>query len=180
MTSRSQRAAEDAAAALLSEHGLTGIPVPVETLAATCGALIRYQPFDADDVSGLLYRQPDQPPVIGVNSANHAVRQRFTIAHELGHLHLHSGHQLILDRLVRVNFRDAASSTASDWEEMQANAFAAALLMPKDAIAARLRRLISGQPLTDDDLITRLARDFQVSRPAIEYRLINLGLHTPS
>jgi Zn-dependent peptidase ImmA (M78 family) len=179
VSGRTRAAAETAAATLLTDAGVTEIPVPVENLAGRCGAIVRYQPFDGDDVSGLLYRQPEQPPVIGVNSTNNAVRQRFTIAHELGHLRLHKGHQLILDRLVRVNFRDAASSTAADWEEMQANAFAAALLMPADAIETRLHRLIRGQALSDQELIARLARDFQVSRPAMEFRLINLGLHTP-
>lgn len=175
-----RRAAEAAATELLNETGETHtIPIPVERLAAHCDALIRYQPFDADDVSGLLYREKDRPAVIGVNSANSRVRQRFTIAHELGHLRLHRGHQLILDRLVRVNFRDATSSTAADWEEMQANAFAAELLMPAAAIEQRLHKLAAGTRLTDDEIITRLAKQFDVSRPALEYRLINLGLLTP-
>ena len=59
--------------------------------------------------------------MIGVNSNNPKFRQRFTIGHELGHLALHHGHDLILERLVRLNFRDATSSTASDEEEIEAN-----------------------------------------------------------
>src|SRR5690349_25178450 len=102
---------EAAARRLLNKVDVREPPVPVERLAREAGALISYQPFEAEDVSGLLYRAAGAAPVIGVNSSNSQVRQRFTIAHELGHLTLHEGHDLILERLMRLNFRDATSST---------------------------------------------------------------------
>ena len=53
------------------------------------GALVRYAPFDGQ-MSGLLHRSEDgNRAVIGVNSRHPTVRQRFSIAHELGHLALH-------------------------------------------------------------------------------------------
>jgi Zn-dependent peptidase ImmA (M78 family) len=72
------------------------------------------------------------------------VRQRFTIGHELGHLTLHHGHDLILERLVRLNFRDATSSTANDEEEIEANHFAAELLMPHDFLRAQPQHSLAG------------------------------------
>jgi Zn-dependent peptidase ImmA (M78 family) len=56
-------------------------------------------------VSGILFRDGEHH-VIGVNSAHPLARQRFTIAHELGHRALHPGRELILDVPVRVNLMD--------------------------------------------------------------------------
>jgi hypothetical protein len=44
--------------------------VPVEQLARDVGAVISYQPFETEDISGLLYRAAGSAPVIGVNSSN--------------------------------------------------------------------------------------------------------------
>jgi len=85
------------------------------------------------------------------------------------------GRPLVLDH-VRVNFRDANSSTASDLEEIQANAFAAAILMPQDQVIANARRLLEDDSRTEAAVISDLAQGFEVSEQAMEYRLINLGL----
>jgi Zn-dependent peptidase ImmA (M78 family) len=154
--------------------------VPVEQLAQDAGAVISYQPFEAEDISGLLYRVTGAAPVIGVNSTNPKVRQRFTIGHELGHLTLNHGHDLILERLVRLNFRDATSSTASDQEEIEANQFAAELLMPRDFLQHSLTILLQGKPLPDLEVVRRLARRFEVSQSAMEFRLTSLGMLTPA
>lgn len=181
MTSVRQRRSDERALGLLRAHGLEHVlPVPVEDVADRLGVVIRRQRFDAPDVSGLLLREHGQPAVVGVNSSNSIARQRFTIAHELGHFVLHEGKRLILDRAVRVNFRDAASGLATDAEEMEANAFAAGLLMPAGSLSAELARLIRGRPCSDDELVERLARRCKVSRPAMEFRLVNLGMLTPS
>lgn len=168
----------EAARSLLLKANITEPPVPVEQLARDAGAVISYQPFEAEDISGLLYRAAAGAPVIGVNSNNPKVRQRFTIGHELGHLALHPGQQLILERLVRLNFRDATSSTTSDEEEIEANHFAAELLMPRDLLTHSLSVLLQGRPLSDVEVVRRLARRFEVSQSAMEYRLANLGLLT--
>jgi Zn-dependent peptidase ImmA (M78 family) len=170
----------EAARICLVQAGVTEPPVPVEQLAQNVGAVISYQPFEAEDISGLLYRAAGSAPVIGVNSNNSKARQRFTIGHELGHLALHHGHELILERLVRLNFRDATSSTASDEEEIEANHFAAELLMPQDFLRHSLSVLLQGRPLSDLEVVRRLARRFEVSQSAMEYRLTGLGILTPA
>jgi hypothetical protein len=55
--------------------------------------------------------------MIIVNAANAPVRQRFTIAHEIGHFAPHRG-TVHLDGRTRVNFRDGMSSMATDQEEI--------------------------------------------------------------
>lgn len=170
----------EAVEALLARAEIAGPPVPVEHIAHQVGAVVSYQPFDSDDISGLLYRTEGAAPVIGVNSTNAKVRQRFTIAHELGHLHLHAGHSLILERQMHVNFRDATSATTSNKEEAEANQFAAELLMPRKLLEASLAGLLASRPLSDAAIVTRLATRFEVSRQAMEFRLAGLGLFTPS
>lgn len=181
MIARGRRQAEQTAERLLVEHGHTAtVPVPVEAIAKELGVAIRREHFDAPDVSGVLIREPGQTPVIGVNTATVAVRQRFTVAHELGHFLLHQGKRLVLDRAVRVNFRDNASSLATDAEEIEANAFAASLLMPSGLVLAELHKQLRGRPCSDSELVERLATRFKVSRSAMEFRLINLGHLTPT
>ncbi len=125
---------------------------------------------------------PGGPPaartVIGVNSAHSLTRRRFTVAHELGHLRLHPGRPLILDAPARVNFRDHIASLATDREEIEANAFAAALLMPERLVLEAVGRLLTAGQHTPEKLAQLLAEEFQVSEAAMSYRLINLGITT--
>jgi Zn-dependent peptidase ImmA (M78 family) len=153
-------------------------PVPVEAVAHACNAVISYQPFNGD-LSGMLYRD-GRRSVIGVNSNHAAVRQRFTIAHELGHLLLHGGHDIWVDRLVRINLRDAESSNATNLEEIQANAFAAELLMPRDIVIREVLNQVENHQFHDTrQLGMQLSHRFHVSVSAMQYRLINLGILDP-
>lgn len=170
------RRAEQAAGRLLAEAGEVLAPVDVERLAAHLGVVISRSTFKDGDVSGMLVRQDGRSPVVGVNDAHSAHRQRFTIAHELGHLLLHPGREIVLDRPVRVNLRDKNSSTATDREEIEANAFAASLLMPADLVRSELQRLPADVRQDPDRSAAALAARFEVSDSAMGFRLINLGL----
>jgi Zn-dependent peptidase ImmA (M78 family) len=72
-----------------------------------------------------------------------------------------------------VSFRDDRSGTAEHSEEIEANQFAAELLMPAQWIEAkaRTRRF----DLNDDEAIRALASEFGVSQQAMTFRLANLG-----
>jgi len=161
---------------LLDDNYVTRPPVPVDQIAESLNAIISFEPFEGkDDISGILYRD-GKNTIIGINSAHAQTRQRFSIAHEIGHLMLHDK-ELFVDKVVRVNFRDNKSSLATDREEIQANTFAAELLMPKSLINAEIDRLIKKwQTFDKDELIGHLFKTFQVSPQAMEYRLINLGI----
>lgn len=169
------RRAEQAAERLLADHVVTRPPVDPKALAVAEGIVVVRRKFEDANVSGILFRDSDHH-VIGVNSAHPLVRQRFTIAHELGHRALHPGRELILDVPVRVNLRDKTSSVASDLEEIEANAFAATLLMPAQMIRDQLNQLPPGRRREPDATAAALARIFKVSTPALNFRLINLGL----
>ena len=165
---------EQEARALLKDAKIHDNPVPVERIAKQLRARLSFEPFEGN-ISGMLYRDGKRT-VIGVNSAQANTRQRFTIAHEIGHLRLHRGRPIIVDEVVRVNFRDSRSSQATDTEEIEANQFAAELLMPRDLVQQEVKRRASKRGLTSDDwLVEQLARAFDVSPQAMEYRLANLG-----
>lgn len=71
---------------------------------------------------------------MGINSQQAKTRQRFTIAHELCHYVLHPGVPMILDKVLRVNFRDERSGLATDAQEIATKQFAAELLMPAERV----------------------------------------------
>lgn len=165
-------ARSDAAAkALLTQLGIDEAPIDPVLIAERLDVLVVPQEMP-DDVSGMLLRRGDEQ-VIGVNHSHHENRQRFTVAHELGHLRLHRGRPLILDTDTRVNFRDTVSSMATDREEMEANRFAAALLAPEPMVRRAARE---AEFRTAQQLVHLLAGRFEMSEMAMSYRLINLGI----
>jgi Zn-dependent peptidase ImmA (M78 family) len=166
-----------AAEKLLLSHQVAEAPVPVVQLAEGLGAEICYEPAE-DSLSGFLLRIPVQRrAVIGVNSNHHENRQRFTIAHEVGHLLLHEGDRLHVDRVdlgLRVKRRDERSSEGTDDEEREANLFAAELLMPAVMLERDLES-IGSCDLLDEDVLVPLARRYKVSTQALAFRLTYLG-----
>jgi Zn-dependent peptidase ImmA (M78 family)/transcriptional regulator with XRE-family HTH domain len=92
-------------------------------------------------------------PVVMVNASMPTDRQRWTLAHELGHLVLHTEY-------------------IDDNAEQQADEFAAEFLMPADQIAPMLKRLRLG------DLV-ELKRAWGTSMAAIVERAVTLGALRP-
>jgi Zn-dependent peptidase ImmA (M78 family) len=159
---------------LLDDNKIFQPPVPVDDIARNLGANLKYEPFSGQDaISGMLYRDGENK-IIGINSNHHPNRQRFSIAHEVGHLLLHEK-EVFIDKVV--NFRSSRSSLAIDTEEIAANAFAAELLMPKEFVKNELKKLIGQESMpTEKELVENFARVFKVSTAAMEYRLNNLGV----
>lgn len=169
----SRRSAEQAAQRLLRKYAISAVPVPVEHVAELEGAEVIRRRFKGSQ-SGFVYRDGDRA-IIGVNSSTSRRRQRFTLAHELGHMLLHESDALTVDRAVQ--FRDGVSALGIDTREIEANAFAAALLMPQDAVIQDARMLVDAQgPMPRERLVGQLANSFDVSTEAMGYRLINLGV----
>jgi Zn-dependent peptidase ImmA (M78 family) len=164
---------EEAARRILAE-GSYGMPVDVEQIAQRLNITIRQQELE-DNVSGILVIKQDRA-VIGVNKDHHPHRQRFTIAHEIGHYLLHREAARVFIDAAPVFFRDERTATGDEPQEIEANTFAAALLMPEQA----LRDLVRQQPLDvfDDAAVRRFAGHFGVSAQAITIRLTRLSLIT--
>ncbi len=155
---------------LLSQLAVTQPPIPVEEIAKSHGAEIVHKNFN-NEISGLLLRK-QEGAIIAVANEQPLMRQRFTIAHELGHLLLHQGEEVHVDKDFRVNLRSEKSSTAEDIEEIEANAFAAELLMPSVLLRPDVEKLTLD--IENAEQIEMLANRYQVSTQAMTFRLLNL------
>jgi len=159
---------------LLEAHRIESVPVQVEEIAITLGIRIQYEPAE-NELSGFLLRDLSrQKTIIGVNKDHPSTRQRFTIAHELGHYLLHEQEKLHVDRRFQIQLRDENSSTGENEAEKEANLFAAELLMPTHFIHEDLAT-IEALDLEDDSLISGLAKKYEVSTQAMTFRLAYLG-----
>ena len=128
---------------LLEELGINEMPIPINKIAEYAGCQVKAFDDDKDGVSGV-FMVNKSIPMIGYNGNQSPVRQRFTIAHELGHFILHSHNdpkEVYVDHNTFPLFRDENSSTGASLVEQQANAFAAALLMPERLIAEEVKKL---------------------------------------
>lgn len=156
----------DTAEALLDAAGMTKPPIPIDKLAHGCGVQILEWQFE--DVDGLIV-ELEAGPVIWVNPNQSESRQRFTLAHELGHYLLRHIDQFHLD------FGGELSPNVTggghpryDWRaERAANDFAANLLMPAAMVRVAFNKA--------NDTRT-LAKQFLVSPAAMGYRLASLRL----
>jgi Zn-dependent peptidase ImmA (M78 family) len=158
---------------LLNQNNVTDAPVDVERIARAEGIDVRKRPAE-DEISGFFLRSPDGVSVICVNNLHHPNRQRFTIAHELGHYHMHNFDEVHVDR-VMFRYRDARSRAGDDKYEIDANRFAAELLMPEEFLLRDLKRL-GVRDFLDDRTVSHLARKYQVSVQAMSLRLVSLDL----
>ncbi len=157
----------------LESLDITSFPVPVESIPSMINLNVKESDLGTG-VSGLLVIK-NGIGTIGVNYQDGSLRRRFTIAHELGHFILHRGtSDLFIDKGPTVHYRNRKSSTGEDIQEMEANSFAAALLMPHKMLVAEIRR--ASIDLDDDDSLRQLAANFGVSTLAMSYRITNLNL----
>lgn len=103
-----------------------------------------------------------------MDAGEHEHRNRFTLAHEIGHyIHKYQGTEWDSRIVGLVEKRDELSARGTDKEERWANSFAAALLMPASLVM---------HFWTEGENIDTIAKYFNVSESAIRYRIINLGL----
>lgn len=159
--------AREQARRILHDLQIDKAPIPVERIAKSIQVTIRYAPLE-EELSGMAFIK-DGVKAIGVNALHHPNRQRFTLAHELGHHVLHVPELLKgvhVDKVIMK--RDMLAASGTDNMEVEANAFASELLMPDFLIAA-----ISDQnvDLNDEAKLLSLARRFKVSVAALQFRL---------
>lgn len=128
--------------------------------------LLEPAPVTWGSSEGALVRNPDNPDEWGIfyNDKARPERQRFTLAHELGHFVLHRNSH------ASFNCDKESIYTGADTLkliEREADEFASNLLMPGDL----LRQRITGKRI-DFHLLGELAKEFGVSLEAMCIRLI--------
>lgn len=159
---------------ILRSFKISETPIPIERIVTALNIKVAYA---ADEkYSGLLLRSAGNTTVMGLNNSESFRRQRFTMAHELGHYYLDPKKKAFVDQKVVVDHRNNKAGKSENKKEMYANAFAAALLMPEHLLSNDFRRIVEEKKVFIDDHLIALANKYEVSREAMKFRLINLGL----
>jgi Zn-dependent peptidase ImmA (M78 family)/transcriptional regulator with XRE-family HTH domain len=120
------------------------------------GIVIAYIPVDSDTIDAFSSALHSRP-MIALTHKGNPMRQRFSVAHELGHLLLHP--------------EPAPGSSAN---EREANVFAAEFLMPAKEIRDQL------PSAADIPALKELADKYGVSTAALAYRGKDLGAYSDS
>lgn len=166
----SRRKIQQMAYSLISEY--TAPPIPIKDVIKGLG--IKLLPYDMDDgVSGILMIEKDNS-TIGYSKSEGAERQRFTMAHELGHYMLHRHGDLFIDKEFKTMYRPSSSTPSTEWQEWEANEFAACVLMPEHLVKAEMEEI--QMDYDDNQWISKLAKKFKVSPSAMSIRVARLGL----
>jgi Zn-dependent peptidase ImmA (M78 family) len=126
----------------LRDEGITSLPVDVMEIAERRGILVQGKPDTAPGVSGMLVRSGDEFGILYATHIKSLGFQRFSIAHELAH-YLLEGH---IDHVLPKGGThiSEAEFTSVDPFELEADHFAAGLLMPSALFQAELRKLDDG------------------------------------
>jgi len=161
---------------LRSKHGIPpDVPLPdvLEFAEERCGVPVVVLPRLTGDCAGGYWRKGDRSLIL-VSAEDPAPRVRFTIAHELGHHYFK--HLQRVDELTRIHDTRESLRQAHDWWEVQANAFAAELLIPGAAVE-RWHTERRGGPI-DLEAIVDLACRSGTSLAMSRIRLVTAGLLT--
>jgi Zn-dependent peptidase ImmA (M78 family) len=119
-------------------------------LAERAGIFVVHSPLSGTSISGVTFAVPGLAPLVILNSEQTADRQRWSLAHEIGHLVMH--------RLPSASM------------EEEANIFASALLMPADDI----RPAFLGRRV-DLRVLAALKPEWRVSMQALLMRARSIG-----
>ena len=168
-----KKRARAAAREVLQQHNVKRAPVQIERIIKSMSIVLDYAPLD-EDLSGMAFIK-DGVSIIGLNALHHPNRQRFSAAHELAHHILHEPKlhgEVHVSKGLRVLRRDPISSQGTDPIEIEANTFAAELLMPHEHLLEACGE--EGLDMDDEVQIERLAKKFRVSVAAVKFRLASL------
>ena len=117
-------------------HAL-GISAPqgidLEAIAWDQGAIVNYRPLESCEARII---GSTRKAVISVNCRSPLKRQRFSIAHELGHWHYDRGRALFCDKAEIGNHSSSVFNP-----EKRADSFASDLILPDFLFAPRLRKI---------------------------------------
>lgn len=151
----------------------TGFETNLEKISKKFGILIKEDILKDSTISGFLFNDSVQP-IIGVNAEQSETRKRFTIAHELGHFILHNQKMTINRRPIQ--FRDARSEEGIHEDEIEANHFAACILLPKEKVESYLEKNHHHEVGQEEDsFMVEMSKKFNVSMQSLILRLNSLG-----
>jgi len=163
---------EERAESLLSKFNLLSTPIDVLKCADLLGINVQAAELEPE-ISGVFIKK-ENVPYIRYNSIEIPARQRFTIAHEIGHFLLHAkSNSLFIEKTEKIMYRNTQSSTGELLKEREANAFAAAFLMPRKLVKEAIAALPDYE---HENIVHFLSLKFKVSEAAMAIRLSNMGM----
>ena len=129
-----------AAEKVVQERGITALPVDPIAIARDLGIEVRAKPTQG--VSGMLLRVGDAYGIVYATHIDNVGFQNFSVAHELGHYFL-PGH---IDAVLAAGdvHESHAGFASGDRYELEADHFAAGLLMPGSLFTDAMRRVGDG------------------------------------
>jgi Zn-dependent peptidase ImmA (M78 family) len=170
-------AARNQAENLVKVSGFTSPVIDVEAIAKKMGVHVIRVELD-QTISGLLFTHPEtNSSCIAIQKGDDETRQRFSIAHELGHFCLKHqfkpGDHVHVDHGFLISQRGPMAASGTNAIEREANNFAGSLLMPHAMIIASVgrRRVEQKNDQLYDRDITHLAKEYNVSEQAMMVRL---------
>jgi hypothetical protein len=163
----SLKLAHQKAEAFLKAEGITKLPVEPIAIAEGLDIMVQGKPEDRGGVSGMLLRHGNNFGIVYATHIPSVGFQRFSIAHELGH-YLLPGH---VDQVLKNGTHvSRAGFVTNDPYELEADHFAASLLMPETPFRKAMDRYNPGL-----DAIDTLAKLCKTSRTATAIRFAELA-----
>lgn len=167
MNEQKLRDAELMAEKLVRDECLS-LPIDVLSIAAVRDIMVEPKPVSNKGVSGMLVRAGDHYAISYATHIRSEGFQRFSIAHELGHYFL-EGHCDSVFRGGATIHESRAGFTSGDQVELEADHFAAGLLMPSHLFKAAAGHFTDGL-----DAIRNLAEVCKTSLTASAIRYVEL------
>ena len=159
--------AKQTAEAFLKEEGITALPVDPISIAESRNILVEGKPETTEGVSGMLLRYGNDFGIVYATHISSKGFQRFSISHELGHYFLPGHVDQVLNDGVHVS---RAGFITADPYELEADHFAAGLLMPETPFRKAMDQLDPGL-----DAIESVANLCLTSRTATAIRYAELA-----
>ena len=151
----------------IEQLGLTALPIDPKDIAQKKGIVVQELPPEFSEFSGALSRVGSTFGIMYATNIKSIGRQRFNIAHELGH-YFTPGH--VEKLLAKGSHQSNGEFQSSVEHEREADDFAARLLMP----TLLCQKLVDGEAGVGLEVVEHLANTAQVSLTAASLRYTSL------
>jgi len=164
--------ARNMAKKIIKQYGLSEVPTDLKKVFLTLG-LQYIELDDPSDIDGAIIEIENKPSIAVLNRSRAIQRQRFTLAHELGHIFLnHKQRNYYNPELEREDAdREEGQSDEQDRKPMkkppaegEADVFASELLIPFDQLKKYEKEMNN---------VEKMADIFMVSRQAMALAIMN-------
>jgi Zn-dependent peptidase ImmA (M78 family) len=167
---------------------LNSVPVNIENIIRQYGIELDKNANLENGILGEIRKTENGKYKISIQKKDHYFRKRFTMAHELAHFLLHrdkmgngvTDSEEIDEKNEIIKYRQLRAidknSKIQDNDEVEANRFAAEILMPEESLInyAKERGVYNNSGVMDAEALKELTLAFQVSIGAMRIRLENL------